>query len=207
MTETFDGADGLSLEDVLDRLQAARDGGEVSVDDVLAAFGPRAFGPLLLVPAMVAVLPVIGALPGVSWACSATVILVSIQFILSSRKLWLPGFLRRAHMPDEKFDATLERLRPWFRRISFLFRPRLQFLLHPFVVWIVALLCFVLGFLMFVFSVVPGGIVIPAAAVLLIALALTTHDGLVLLFGLIISAAAVATVFSATFPRALNALF
>src|SRR5690606_33907853 len=122
-------------------------------------------------------LPVIGALPGVSWGCSALVVLFSLQFLLSSRALWVPGFLRRAHMPDEKFDAAMERVRPWFRRVGFLFQPRLQALLHPVFVWLVALLCLALGFAMFVFSVVPGGIVIPAAAVLLIALALTTHDG------------------------------
>lgn len=207
MTTTFDGTHGLSLEEVLDRLQNARDGGEMCFDDVLAAFGPRAFGPLLLVPALIAVLPVIGALPGVSWGCAFLVVLVSIQFVLSSRKMWVPGFLRRAHMPDAKFDAVLEKLRPWFRRIGVLFEPRLEFLLHPVVVWFVALLCLVLGLAMFVFSLIPGGIVIPAASVLLIALALTTHDGLVLLFGFVISAAALAMVFSRTFTAALNAIF
>lgn len=207
MTTTFDGGPGLSLEEVLDRLVEARDGGEMSVDDVLAAFGPRAFGPLLLVPALIAITPVIGALPGVSWGCSALVVLVSIQFLLSSRKMWLPGFIRRAHMPDRRFDAMMERVRPWFRRIGFLFRPRLQILLHPVVVWFVGLLCLALGLAMFVFSVVPGGIVIPAAAVLLLALALTTHDGLLLLFGLFITGAVVPMVFTRAFMGGLNAIF
>lgn len=207
MKTTFDGSRGLSLEEVLDRLIGARDGGEMCVDDVLAAFGPRAFGPLLLVPALVAIMPIIGALPGVSWACSALVTLFSIQFVLSSRKLWLPGFIGRIHMPDRKFDAMMERVRPWFRRIGFLFLPRLPILFHPVFVWFVGLVCFALGLAMFVFSLIPGGIVIPAAAVLLLALALTTHDGLVLLFGLVITGAVVPMVFTRAFTAAFNVLF
>ena len=207
MAARFDGSRGLSLEEVLDLLIEARDGGRMSVDDVLAAFGPRAFGPLLLVPSLIAVLPVIGALPGVSWGCSALVVLVSIQFVLSSRKMWVPAFIRRANMPDASFDAMLEKVRPWFRRISFLFIPRLEFLLHSVVVRAIGVLCLLLGLAMFVFSLIPGGIVIPAAAVLLIALALTTHDGLVLLFGLIISGAVVPMIFTRAFMAAVDAIF
>lgn len=203
----FEDNRGLSLEEVLDRLIDARQGGRMSVDDVLAAFGPRAFGPLLLVPSLIAIMPVIGALPGISWGCSALVVLVSIQFLLSSRKMWVPAFIRRANMPDAKFDAMLERMRPWFRRIGFLFIPRLEFLLHPVAVWFVGVLCFLLGLAMFVFSLIPGGIVIPAAAVLLLALALTTHDGLVLLFGLVITGAVVPMVFTRAFMAGLNAIF
>ncbi len=204
---TYDRQRGLSLVEVLDILKEARDGGEISLDDILAAFGPRAFGPLLLVPSLIAIVPVIGALPGVSWGCSALVVLISLQFLLSHKKLWLPGFLRRAHMDDAKFDAMLDRVRPWFRRIGVLFEPRLEILLHPVVVWFVAAVCLVLGLSMFVFSLIPGGIVIPAAAVLLLSLALTTHDGLVLAFGLVIASASIAMIFSRTFSVALNAIF
>ncbi len=202
-----DDSRGLGLEEVLDALIAARDGGDISVDDIMAGFGARAFGPLLLIPSLIAILPVIGALPGVSWSCSALVVLFSAQFMLSSRKMWLPRFLRRAHMRDAAFDATMERLRPWFRRLDAVFEPRLQFLMHPVALWFVALLCLLLGLAMFVFSLVPGGIVIPAAAVLLLSLALTTHDGLVLLFGLVITGAVLPMVFSGAVMAAFNVLF
>lgn len=207
MTSEIEHDHGLSLVEVLDRLEAMETDGAVRVDDILRAFGPRAFGPLLLIPAVVAVLPIIGALPGVSWSCSALVLLISVQFLLSSRKLWLPKFLRQAHISRASFDAATRAARPWFRRVGVLFEPRLEPLLHPIFMRVVALICVILGLLMFVFSLIPGGIVIPAAAVLLLAVAVTAHDGLVLLFGLVIASAAMVMIGSGAIDGAVNAVF
>ncbi len=56
---------------------------------------------------------------------------------------------------------------------------------------VIALICFGLGLVTFPLAVLPAGENVPAAAVLLFGLALTVDDGLLALFGLAMTGAAV----------------
>ncbi|MEX0584193.1 MAG: exopolysaccharide biosynthesis protein, partial [Natronospirillum sp.] len=62
-----DRSEPTNLEEILDRIgQAEKDGGkETKMDDVMAEVGRRSFGPVLLVPGIITVMPVVGDIPGV----------------------------------------------------------------------------------------------------------------------------------------------
>ncbi|MEE2567641.1 exopolysaccharide biosynthesis protein [Hyphobacterium marinum] len=165
---------------------------DITVGELIDRLAHRSFGPLLLLPALVSVLPVIGALPGVTWTTSAICLVVSLHFLFQRHRVWLPGFLRGLSVPEKSFCKGLAAAKPWLRRLDGVTYKRFHLLLLPPAPILVALLCVVLSVAMFVFSVIPGGVVIPAAGIILLAIALTTHDGLLLALGVLVGAGAVA---------------
>lgn len=176
------------LRDVLDDLREDESGGKVSVDDILDALAHRSFGPLLLVPALIAALPVVGALPGVSYTMAALCFFISVQFALSKPKLWVPGSIRDIDFDREGFDKGLDKARPLIRWIDRLVVPRFKIAFHEPMPRLIALLCVAVSVLMVIYASVPGGVIVPAVALILLGLGLTTHDGFVVSLGIIAGA-------------------
>lgn len=181
------------LETLFDGLANCRnDAGDVSVGELLDRLAHRSYGPLLLLPALISVLPVIGALPGVTWTTSALCLLISLQFLFQRHRLWMPGFIRGLSVSRHSFCKGLSSAKPWLKKFDGITHKRFHLLLCPPAPILVALLCVVLSLAMFVFSVIPGGVVIPAAGIILLAIALTTHDGLLLGLGILTGSGAIA---------------
>lgn len=178
------------LEHLFDGLTAGVEGDSVSVGTILSALAHRSYGPLLLLPALISILPVIGALPGITWAMSTLTLLISLQFLFSRDALWLPGPVRRLTISRSLFERSVDWARPWLRRLDRFVHPRFNLMLAPPWPMLVAVLCVLLSLAMFATSLIPGGVVIPAMGVVLLAIGLTTHDGLVLLLGITASIAA-----------------
>lgn len=87
------GTDACSLHEVLQRLASAGDDECVSVSDIVDAIGPRSFGPLLLVPALIVMSPLSG-IRGLSTVMGITIALVSGQMLVGRRVAWLPAIQR-----------------------------------------------------------------------------------------------------------------
>jgi hypothetical protein len=178
------------LETLFDDLLETADDDPLTVGRILDAVEKRSYGPLLLLPALISVVPGIGALPGVTWTTSGLVLLVSLHFLFSSRRLWLPDRLRRVRVSVSAFRQGLGWVRPWLRRIDRVVRPRLEFLFRWPASVLIALICVAMSLAMFVASIVPGGVVIPAVGVIVIAIGLTAHDGVFVSLGAAASAVA-----------------
>jgi hypothetical protein len=178
------------LETLFDELAAAADGTAITLGEILDALEKRSFGPLLLLPTLVSVMPIIGMLPGVTWAMSALTLLISLHFLVNSRRLWLPQRLRRFEVAAGAFRRGVEWARPWLRRVDTVVEPRLDIVF----VWpwtmIFAGLCVVMSLAMFAASIVPGGVVVPALGIIIMAAGLTVRDGLVLILGAVASGGA-----------------
>lgn len=149
----------------------------LSVQEVLDAFRARVYGPLLMLPAVIAVFPVIGALPGVSLAMASILTLGSLQLAIGMPKPWLPGALRRVSFSKTRAQAVLNGLEPWARRFDRLLRPRMRFLFTWPGIHLTGLLCVFVGLLTMVGALAPGLIVPPALLMILIAFALIATDG------------------------------
>jgi hypothetical protein len=67
---------------------ACSEGEKVSFESLLFGFGQRSFGPLLLAPALIALLPS-GAIPGLSLVTGAIILLIAAQFLFGRRSPWL----------------------------------------------------------------------------------------------------------------------
>ena len=167
------------LESILDHILAtAADDSAASVDDLLDAFGSRAFGPLLVIPGLLMLTP-LGAVPFVPATLSVFVVLVSAQKALGFAHPWLPWRLRERSVERAQLERSVSRARPWARRIDRVLKPRLRFLTGPpFERGLAAIATLLAASIVFI-GFVPLAAAAPASGVLLIGLALTTNDGLV----------------------------
>lgn len=178
-----------SLEDVVGQLEVAGEGERVSFSDLLGIFGQRSFGPLLLVPALIAVGPT-GAIPGMSFLTGAIIILVSGQLLLQRDQPWLPKRLTSVSFSRDKVAHAMTKAKPYLARIDRLLMPRLKFMLVPPAAQIIALGAIMMALSMFPLALLPFAVAVPGTAVLLFGVSLVTRDGLIAILGLGIAAIA-----------------
>ncbi len=76
--------DAMSVHDVLQRLQQEAEADNVAVGTLVDALNSRGFGPLLLAPALIALLPT-GGIPGVPSLCGVLIFLIAIQGSMGDR--------------------------------------------------------------------------------------------------------------------------
>jgi len=171
------------LADLLDDLDAQIDGDDsIGVSDVLEAFGSRAFGPLLAIPALLALSP-IGALPGAPIVFATLISLIAAQHLLGAGRLWLPKFVRERSIPKEKWEAAEKKLLPWAKRIDRVIRPRLEWIVQGPMDRVIAAASIVLALSMIPLGLIPFAVMAPAAALLAMGLALTARDGALAIVG------------------------
>ena len=188
------------LEEVIDHIIAlclrngpAHEGhGRVSVADLMDMLGERSFGPLLLVPSLIAVSPV-GAIPGLPAITSVVIVLIAGQILLGHEHFWIPGWLARRSMDAHALERGLQKFRPVARFVDHLLRPRLVWLTDGVAFYAIALLCVLIGLITPILEAVPfvGGIP-PNAALVAFSLAITARDGLWALLAFLFSAASIA---------------
>ena len=182
------GGEENSLSEVLDRLGEAGDGERVRINDVLDIFSDRSLGVLLSLFGLIAGIPVIGAIPGMS-ILTGTLILIAIARSTFGRgALHLPGALGDRTMDRVKFQQGLEKSRPVVDRVDRVLSRRLVFLaegrLQKAAISLAAAL---LAVSMYPLALVPWGVQAPAAGLVALGLALMARDGLFALFGYALS--------------------
>ena len=80
----------LGLTDILVKLADEPDGSELSLVSVVETMQGRGFGPLLLAPTLMVLLPT-GAIPGVPTLGALLIVLVAGQLVAGKRTPWVPG--------------------------------------------------------------------------------------------------------------------
>lgn len=176
--------DESSLTDILDRLLEAGGNGSVSINDVLAEFQGRSLGVWLTLFGVVAALPVIGAIPGISILVAALILIAIIQTLLIGGKMRVPGALGQREIDDDELKDAVEKSRPWAGKIDRFLKTRLTFLIHGQAAeTAIAMMAGVLALSMIPLAVVPWGVQAPATGIVALGLALIGRDGLFALIG------------------------
>jgi hypothetical protein len=133
-----------TLSNVLDEITAKVEGDAtpetLTLGEVLAAFGRRSYGPLLLVIGLFAISPAT-IVPGLTWLAAALTLVVAGQMALGLKRVWLPRSALQAELPRDAVLGGIEKSRGFANRIDGLLKPRLTFLSGPPFVNVVALLC------------------------------------------------------------------
>ncbi len=96
---------------------------QFTLDELLAVFRQRAFGVLLLLCVLPALLPIpvgVGAFVGVLVGA------LGMQLMCRLRKPWMPQRLRQRPFARETLRRFLVRMAPWLRRLERLSRPRIE---------------------------------------------------------------------------------
>lgn len=170
------------LEDVIDHIieccikSGPLHQGRVCVSDLMDAIGERSFGPLLLVPSLIAVSPV-GAIPGLPAITSVVIVLVSAQILVRHEHVWIPGWLARRSIDAGKMEKGLTKFKPVARFVDHMLLPRLPWLTRGPFFYAIALLCLLIGLVTPILELVPLGGIPPNAAVVAFSLAIVARDG------------------------------
>lgn len=175
-----------SLGALLDRLKEADHGDDISVGDVMAALEDRSLGVIIAALALIAALPVVGAIPGVSITIAVLLLAAIGQSILgrSGGGLWLPAFVRRREIADERFEKGVAKVRPYTDWVDRRLRPRLRLLTSNRAARVVIVMAAtVLSLSLVPLAVVPWGVQAPSLGLVALGLALMTRDGLMALIG------------------------
>lgn len=171
-----------SMEAVVDIMADAGTDERVCVGDLVDEIDGNAFGPLMLVPALIAVTPASG-LPGLTATCGLIIALIAVQIVLRRKALLLPGFLRSRSISRSSLETARDWLAKPARVIDRLTGKRLTFLVKPPFDVVPALICMFIGLAMPLMEFVPFSGTMAGAAVSLFALSLTTEDGLLAVLG------------------------
>lgn len=178
------------ISDRLDLLvaAAAEQGASVTLGWVLAALHERAFGLFLLVLALPCCIPFLYGIPQV---VALPLMFVSVQLLIGRRVPWLPGRLAARRVSAPGLAALADRAGPWLRRIEAISRPRLTALTRaPFDVFLGAVLVL---FSASILVPLPGTNTVPGIAVVGVAMGLLQRDGLLVLLGVVLGTAWIAS--------------
>jgi hypothetical protein len=133
------------ISEILDAISGSKRK-TVSVQDVLEAFGDRAFGALLFVFAAPVALPMP---PGVSAILGAPLLFITAQLMVGRRTLWLPKALAERTMTRADFVTLMGKVSPYLTWLERRLKPRFTFLYNPWLDRVTGLLCLVLAIIVF----------------------------------------------------------
>lgn len=185
---------GRDLEDLMDAIRAdSGSSDEVSLAQIMQAVGTRAYGPLLLVPGLVALAPT-GAVPGMSIVTGTIIFVVAIQLLFGRNEPWIPKRALEFSFSRDTLLSALERGRPYARRIDDFLKPSFTQVTDFPATRIVAIVAIALALSMFPLALVPFAVAIPSSAIVLFALGLTARDGRLIIAGFILAALALALI-------------
>ena len=186
-----------NLESLLDDTEGAakRAGGEVTVGQVMDSIGRRSFGPLLMLPALIAFTP-LGGVPLLPTALATIVVLIAAQMLIGMDHVWLPQAVQRRGVGADKLAKSVDWLRPAARVIDKLIRPRLDHLMQPPFVQAAAFVCLLVALTVPPLEIIPFGGTVSWVAIGLFGLALIAHDGLLVIVAFAFSLGAAWTVWT-----------
>ncbi len=174
------------LSDLVDTLVEGTSGDRVSLGELLSALDTRSYGPLLLLPGLVAASPM-GMVPGMSVVTGSIILLTAVQLLFGLSHPWLPSRLLELSFDREKLTATKKKMKPWLAWAERPIKNRLSKLIEPPFQQLLAVCCIALAILFYPLALVPFAVFLPAIAVCFFALALSARDGLLAIFAFIMT--------------------
>ncbi|MBU5636853.1 exopolysaccharide biosynthesis protein [Geomonas sp. Red69] len=183
-----------TLQEMLDRIGDSADGaGRVSLGKIVESVGNRSFGPLLLMVGVIAASPLSG-MPGVPTATGVLILLIAGQLFFRRDHFWLPRWLLRRSLAQEKVHKAVRWLRPVARFIDRVMRPRLPALIRGGSIYLISFACAAIAVVMPVMELVPFSAHGAGLALTAFGLALISRDGLLALIAFAVTAVSFALV-------------
>ncbi|WP_283179609.1 exopolysaccharide biosynthesis protein [Gemmobacter sp. 24YEA27] len=176
------------LSAVLDQLDEIGATTTVSIGAVAEAIGTRSFATLMLIFALIAVSPA-SIVPGVTTVVALVEFLLVAQMIAGRRHIWLPDLLSDREIPGERLRSAVSWLRRPIAVVDQILQPRLSFLTEKPCLYIWLFLILALTLVMPFMELVPGTGTVASGLIALVAAAVLTRDGaLLILAGLCLGA-------------------
>lgn len=193
------------LKRIADEALADGAGDQIMLGNFIDKLADRGFGVLILLCALPNFFPV--NVPGISTVFSVVLILLVSQWMIGKRSPWLPGFIRKRQMSEQKFASGIKPIIPKLKKVERLIKPRMSVMFHRIgIIFIGLCLMLQIGFLALPLSMIPFSNALPAYFIAAIAIGIITHDGLFTLIISIIATIAI-SIFGVTIVAVLVAIW
>lgn len=163
---------------------------EVSVDEIVARVERHeGLAPVVSVLTLPVLIPMP---PGVSMVLALPLLFAAPQMMIGRKDLWLPKALACRAIDRDKLQKGVKRILPWVQRLERVVKPRLTFLTGHAGAVLAGAVCTLMAVVLVL--PLPFANLFPGLTVLMVSLGLTRRDGLVVILGLALLAAAAAAI-------------
>ncbi len=180
-----------NLTYMLDLVSDKLSSDKTSLGEIIKTLDTRGFGVLIVFLSLILILPT-GAIPGLPSLFSLFFLLIAGQILIGRTSIWLPQKLSNYHIQATHIKKSIQKLRPFTRKIDRIFKKRGFFMKDKSLTYITAALCLIVAMTLPILGLIPFLGLIPATAILCLGLALTQKDGLLFLIGLFMSILSIA---------------
>lgn len=170
-----------NLTQTLDELSQIQ-GERVSIDEILQKFRSRGFGPFLLAPCLITILPT-GAIPMVPALSGVVIAFTCVQLLLGLEHPWLPSRLREFTIPKGRLKNGIYLARPYTAKIDKILHERLTLFLHPLSKILTATVSLLLSLIMILIGFIPMLPATLALPIFFFGLGFIARDGLIIALG------------------------
>ena len=167
-----------SASDILRQISDLADETEISFGAIVDALEERAFGMLIFLFAIPAMIPF---LVGIQSFVALPIALLAGQMVVGQRRPWLPRRIRVHTISMSTFRKMTKAVIPWLLRIERLAKPRLRFLAGRGAEPLLAILMLIFAAIVAIPG--PGTNGVPGVAIALMALAMIERDGVLAVIG------------------------
>jgi hypothetical protein len=163
---------------------AGRDQHDITLGELMRAFGGRAIGAVLFVFGLICTLPLP---PGATSVFGLPLLLLAPQLIIGASAPWLPSGIKAHPLSLDDVRGPLMQVLPWLRRIEAVSKPRMSFLFGAVGERLIGLICTLLAVVLIL--PIPFGNMLPGLTVTVLSFSLIQRDGFIGLLGLALAAA------------------
>ncbi len=167
------------LVDAMMHLLDGKAGQRMTLGELVAGMGLRGHGFCLIVFGLLAAI----SPPGVGSVMGAPLILFAAQLAVGFQQPWMPHWLAKRTFAADTVKRTIERGRPWLKKIEIFARPRVSWLARGLMERLVGVVCVLLAAVILM----PGPLTNnpPGIAITLLGFSLAERDGILVVLGLI----------------------
>jgi hypothetical protein len=172
----------MKISEVLVRFVETHPDDTISVRQMVTGFGERAFGFLTLVFALICIVPL--PIPGIHMILSIPLFYLSLQQAVGRHQVWLPEKILSYRISRQAFANICAKTVPWIVRLEKVSGPRLEFLTRGGFFCLFGIVIFYIT--AFLSIPLPLTNLVPAIAIVIMAIGLLNHDGIALLIGSVV---------------------
>jgi hypothetical protein len=169
-----------------DVVEASR-GENITIREIVEAFGDRAFGFMLILFSLPNCVP---APPGVAGIVGTPVLIFGIQMMLGHTRPWLPAFILRRSISVATFRRVIDVAEPRLKKLEAYCRPRFTWAFGPLGDRLIGFFAFLVA--VSVLIPFPGTNFPPSLALVIASVAVMEEDGILLVLGLLVGVAGLA---------------
>lgn len=173
---------------------AEGEGDSITFREILIQLRHRALGFALLIFALPCCLPMP---PGIPTICGVALCIIALNLIAARQRPWLPSAIADKSVTRADLKRIVERVGPYLERLEKFCKPRWPIVTETFGKILIGIIIFVLGFIM-ILPIPFLGNMPPGFAASVIAIGMIERDGLLVVIGTFVSAAAIAVASVAT---------